>query len=137
MKALVLDSEAISQLARAKDGAARGTVHEWVRAAERMGAEIVVPAAVLAEQYRGSGHDQALDACLARYPGIRVVDTTRSLARRIGNLLASVKAGSEHHVDAAVVAVALAQGGGVILTSDPGDLSRLADASPVVTVVAL
>ena len=137
MKTLVLDSEAISRLARAKGGAARGAVYEWLCAAERMGADVVVPAAVLAEQYRGAGYDQVLDACLTRYPGIQVIDTTRSLARRIGNLLASIKAGSEHHVDATVVAVALAQGGGVILTSDPDDLSRLASSSPGIKIVAL
>ena len=137
MKTLVLDSEAISRLARARGGAARGTVYEWLCAAERMSAEVVVPAAVLAEQYRGAGYDQAIDACLTRYPGIHVIDTTRSLARRIGNLLANVKAGSEHHVDATVVAVALAQGGGVILTSDVDDLSRLASAYRDITVVAL
>ena len=57
-----------------------------------------------------------------RYPGIEVIDTDHGLARRIGNILAAAGAGSEHHVDATVVA----HGGGVILTSDPNDIERLA-----------
>ena len=58
--------------------------------------------------------------------GIDVVDTTRDLARRIGNLLARAGKGSENHVDATVVATAIAAGGGVILTSDVDDLTALA-----------
>ena len=137
MRNLVLDSEAISRLARAKDGAIGGIVHEYVFAANLGGTEIVVPAAVLAEQYRGFPHDQILDSCLSRYPGIHVINTTRLLARRIGNILAQAKLGSAHHVDATVIAVALNQGGGVILTSDPTDLARLAAGHPNITIIPL
>ncbi|MDR1999113.1 MAG: type II toxin-antitoxin system VapC family toxin [Frankiaceae bacterium] len=135
MRAVILDSEAISRLARAKDGAAAGVVHTWVRAAADTQAPVVVPAAVLAEQYRGGRHDQILDACLARYPGIAVVDTTRPLARQIGHLSARAGSGSQHHVDATVIAVALAHGGGAVLTSDPDDLAALAEGNPAITIV--
>ena len=97
----------------------------------------MVPAAVLAEQYRGGRHDQVLDACLGRYPGITVIDTDRPLARQIGHLLARQARGSQHHVDATVVAVALACGGGVVLTSDPDDLAALADDNPAIAIIAV
>lgn len=98
------------------------------------GADVVAPAAVLAELYRGGPHDQAVDACLAREGGIAVAPTDRSLARRVGHLLAAARRGSECHVDAAVVAVCAAAGGGVVLSADPGDLSHLAGGSPAIKV---
>lgn len=42
--------------------------------------------------------------------------------------------GSGCHVDAAVVAVCAAAGGGVVLTGDLGDLSALSGGSPAITV---
>lgn len=127
MKTLVLDSQAVSELARARDGALPGSVLAALKAAVLTDSEVVVPAAVLAEQYRGGRHDQLVDSCLSRWTGLTVVNTDRSLARTVGNLLARHRLGSQHHVDATVVATALASGGGVILTSDPDDLARLAD----------
>ena len=126
MRALVLDSEAISQLARSSNGVKPGRVHTAVRAAANADRPIVVPAAVLAEQYRGGRHDALIDSCLRRYDGVRVVDTTRPLARTVGNLLARAGMACEHHVDATVVATAIAYGGGVILTSDVDDLKKIA-----------
>ena len=137
MRTVVLDSEAISRLARSRDGATAGTVHKYIQAASITGSNVVVPAAVLAEQYRGGHHDQMLDACLTRYPGIHVINATRALARRIGNLLAQAGVGSAHHVDATVVAVALDWGAAIVLTSDPDDLTLLASGSPNVTIIAL
>ena len=127
MKTLILDSQAIGELARARDGALPGVALAALKAALHTDSDIVVPAAVLSEQYRGGRHDQLLDACLSRWPSIGVVNTDRSLARTVGNLLGRYRLGSEHHVDATVVATALAAGGGLILTSDPGDLERLSD----------
>jgi len=135
MKALVLDSDALSRLARLTPADAPGVVQAWIRAAANLDSRVLVPAAVLAEQYRGGGHDQALDSFLSRNRGIEVIDTDRSLARHVGHILAAAKAGSELHVDACVVATAITAGGGVILTSDPKDLSRLAAPYPRVDVV--
>lgn len=135
MSALVLDAEALSLLARG--GHHERTVRAALTAALAEASDIVVPAAVLAELYRGGGHDQAVDACLAREGGIAVAPTDRSLARRIGHLLAAATRGSEHHVDAAVVAVCAAAGGGVVLTADPGDISQLSSGSPAITVRAV
>lgn len=135
MTALVLDSEALSRLAR--DGPREGVVRAALKAALAGDQDIAVPAAVLAELYRGGSHDQTIDACLAREGGIEIVATDRSLARRIGHLLAAAGCGSEHHVDAAVVAVCAAAGGGVILTGDDDDLTRLAGNNAAITICGL
>jgi predicted nucleic acid-binding protein len=135
MSALVLDAEALSALARG--GPHERTVRAAVAAALVEVAEVVVPAAVLAELYRGGGHDQAVDACLAREGGVGVAPTDRALARRVGHLLVAAARGSADHVDATVVAVCAAAGGGVVLTSDPDDLSVLSGGSPAITVHGL
>ncbi|MEX0427628.1 hypothetical protein AB3X52_08360 [Nocardioides sp. DS6] len=92
---------------------------------------------MLAEQYRGGRYDQIVDSCLGRHTGIGVADTTRILARTIGNLLARAGRGSADHVDASVVAAALAAGGGVIATGDPDDLNGLAADLPGVRIEPL
>lgn len=132
MSALVLDSEALSSLAR--NGGHERTIRAALVAAIAEAAEVAVPAAVLAELYRGGHHDQTVDSCLAREGGITIVPTDRSLARRIGHLLAATQRGSQHHVDAAVVAVCAAAGGGVVLTADVKDISALAGTSLSISV---
>ena len=126
MRTLVLDSEAMNRLARASSGSRPSGVHAFIIAALQTDSDVVVPTAVLSELYRGDGYDAALDACLKRYPGIEVIDTNRRLAKTVGNLLADRGLGSAHHVDACVVASAIAAGGGVILTCDPDDIRQLA-----------
>ncbi|MGH9126473.1 MAG: PIN domain-containing protein [Acidimicrobiales bacterium] len=132
MTVLVLDAEALSLLARG--GPRERTVRSALTAALTERADVVVPAAVLAELYRGGGHDQAVDACLAREGGIEVAPTDRFLARRMGHVLAAAARGSAHRVDAAVVAVCAAAGGGVVLTGDPRNIADLASGSPAITV---
>ena len=125
MAALILDSEALSRLAR--PGAERRAVRSALRGAWEADTPVFVPAAVLAELYRGGTHDQVVDSYLGRETGIEVVATNRGLAHRIGHLLARARRGSEHHVDATVVAVTVSAGGGVIVTGDPSDITALAD----------
>ena len=103
--------------------------------AERV--DVLVPAAVLSECYRGPRYDPAIDACLSRQGGIGVIDTDRSLARRVGHILAAAGHGSEHHVDATVVATCLLAGGGLILTADVGDLEALTPSGTGITVRGL
>lgn len=134
MTSLVLDSEAFSLLARARAGEKPGAIHAALKAAAELGSDVLVPAAVLAEQYRGGKHDQVTDSCLGKFTGIEVTDTTRMLARRVGNLLARTGRGSEDHVDATVVAVAIAAGGGVIATGDTDDIDALAGGIIGITV---
>lgn len=135
MTVLVLDSEALSQLVN--NGPSERRVRAALQSAHRNGVMVAVPAAVLAELYRGGRRDQALDAFLSRQPGIGITDTDRALARRVGNTLALAGLGSAHHVDAAVIATVLTHGGGVVITADPDDLTKLGGQSPGVQITAI
>lgn len=132
MNALILDSEAISRLAERPTRI--GTVHAALAAARATRSTVAVPAAVLAEQYRGGGYNKRLDAFMARNTQIEIVDTDRSLARMIGAVLSSHRLGSQHHVDASVISTAIKLGPSVILTCDVDDLRRLAIGIPAVEV---
>jgi len=115
---LILDSGGVTRLAE----------RSW-RAADLIAAlrreaqwPPVVPSPVLIECLRG---DPARDAAVNRLLKTCQVleDITESLARRAAHLRARARAGSA--VDALVVAVA--EPGGRVLTSDPTDLSALAN----------
>lgn len=125
-QALILDAEALNALARST---ARGALAARTRAilgiAYEERALVRVPAPVLAEVCRGPRFDAAIERVLSDR-GIVVVDLTRSMARRAGSLLARAGLGSEHAVDAFVVATAVELAPSVIATGDPSDLSRLA-----------
>ncbi|MDR1431184.1 MAG: hypothetical protein LBI99_03585 [Propionibacteriaceae bacterium] len=137
MKAVVLNSQAVSLLADRSGGDSLRTVIAALAAARDEGVPVLVPAACLAELYRGKGFDQRTDAVLGRNTGIAVRDTDRELARTVGHLLSAARLGSAHHVDAAVVAASLSAGGGVIVTSDPEDLGKLAAGSPAIPIHAV
>ena len=95
-----------------------------------------VPSAVLVELYRGRGSDQAIDLLLRR--GIaRVVTTGVRIARIAGHILAEHGDGSEHAIDALVVATAVRLGGGLIVTHDVDDLERLASGFNNVAVAGI
>ena len=132
--ALILDSEALSALARPRLAPRR---HERVRAAMRSAQKrrepVRVPSATLVELYRGGGADEAVDLELGRGYA-RVVTTGIRIARLAGHLLGSAGAGSEMAVDALVVATAIRLGGGLILTHDPADLELLAADYPNVRI---
>lgn len=134
--ALVLDAEALSSLARLR-GSRFHEVRAALTAARRLGRDVVTPAVTLAELYRGPGHNQVVDACLSRDTGIRIRDTDRPFARYVGGVLAAAGAGSGDIADAHAVAAAIEAGGGVVLTGDVDDLTRLAAAYPNVHVVPL
>jgi predicted nucleic acid-binding protein len=132
--AVVLDTAALAALA---GGATRAkeTVRAAMTAALHTQREVVVPAVVLAEMYRGRHHNQVVDACLSRETGLGVRNTDRSLARLVGGILTAADKGSAEIVDAHVVAVALESGGGVCLTGDADDLGALAASYPNLQVV--
>lgn len=134
MAVLILDTEALSALARPRQSRER---HERVRAAlrtaERRNEPVRVPSAVLVELYRGAGTDEAIDHVLGR-GFARVVTTGVRIARIAGHLLADAGRGSEMAVDALVVATAVRLGGGLILTHDPADIEMLAANHPNVKV---
>ena len=126
MAVLILDSEALSALARPlQDHRRHEQVRAALRSAERRNVAVRVPSAVLVEVYRGAGTDEAIDQVLGR-GFARVVTTGLRIARIAGHLLASVGRDSRMAVDALVVATAVRLGGGVILTHDPADLRLLA-----------
>lgn len=133
---LVLDAEALSCLGRPR-GQRFEEVRAALEAARRLRRDVVAPAVILAELYRGPGHNQVVDACLSRETGISIRDTDRPLARLVGGVLHAVRAGSQDMADAHVVAAAVHAGGGVVLTADPRDLRRLAAPYPNVQVVAV
>jgi len=131
---VILDHAAVAALAGPR-GHARDTVRAAMTAAVRLRREVVVPAVVLAEMYRGRNLNQVVDACLSRETGLRIRDTDRRLARLVGGVLASAGAGSDAIVDAHVVAAAIEAGGGVCLTSDLRDLTALGAPYANVTVL--
>lgn len=131
---VVLDNAALAALAGGK-GPAKETVRAAMTAAVRLHRDVVVPAVVLAEMYRGRHHSQIVDACLSRETGLRIRDTDRPLARLVGGVLTGARLGSEFMVDAHVIAVAVESGGGVCLTRDVEDLTALSASYPHVTVV--
>jgi predicted nucleic acid-binding protein len=130
---LVLDSGALVAVADERSRH-ETTVRAAVRAAKRLNREVIVPAVVLAELYRGPKHNQMVDSCLSRETGILVRDTDRALARLVGGVLSAAKAGAEDLADAHVVACAVETGGGVVVTGDPDDLGRLSATYPNVVV---
>ena len=124
-RCVVLDAEAFSALAGRSDRRSQ-EVRAALRAAHRLSREVVVPAVILAELYRGPRFNSLVDACLSRETGIQVRDTDRFLAKLVGGVLAAADSGSEHLADAHVVAAAVELGGGLVLTTELSDLKRLA-----------
>jgi predicted nucleic acid-binding protein len=122
---VALDSEAFNALA-GPDSQRKRRLRRILRAAHQLGRDVLVPTLVLAELYRGHGHNQLVDACLARErASLESRDTDRHLARIVGGVLAAAGAGSTLMVDPHVVAVAVEAGGGVVVTGDHADLERL------------
>lgn len=108
-----------------------------MEAARRLRRDVITPAVILAELYRGPGHNQVVDACLSRETGILVRITDGPFARLVGAVLTAARAGSTDMADAHVVAAAVEAGGGVIVTGDESDLVRLAAAFPHIHVTAI
>ncbi len=94
-------------------------------AALRLNREVVVPAVVLAELFRGPRFNAVVDSCLARESAIDVAVTDRQMAKMVGGILGATSANSRDLADAHCVAVAVQAGGGVVLTGDDADLQRL------------
>ncbi len=134
---VVLDQAAVAALT-GPDSPAKRQVRQAMTAASQLRREVVVPTVILAELFRGSGRNQTLDAMLSRErEAITLRDTDRPLARLVGGVLAAAGSGSELLADAHVVAAAVEAGGGVLLTVDQRDLSRLAAPYPTIVVQQL
>lgn len=134
---VALDAEAFNALA-GPTSVRKQQVRRILRAAGRLGRDVLVPSLVLAELHRGHGRNQLVDACLARErASIDSRDTDRALARLVGGVLASAGVGSAMIVDAHVVALAVESGGGVVVTGDERDLTRLGASYHHVVVEAI
>ncbi len=137
MTRTVLDAEAVVALLTPEHDSHR-QVLTVLEASRRLGRDVAVANVTLAELYRGRARTAALDALLSRQrEGLLLRDTDRPLARLVGGVLSAAGAGSEDLADAHAVAVAVEAGGGLVLTGDPSDLSRLAEGYRNVLIVAL
>ena len=101
---------------------------EAFRAIVRRGSLPIVPAVVVAEWWRGRTdiREEILDAVI-------VEDMPPRLCRAAGEALGAVRGSTL--ADAIVMASAALRGGGVVYTSDPGDLERLRRHFPTVRVL--
>ncbi|MGH9122428.1 MAG: PIN domain-containing protein [Acidimicrobiales bacterium] len=112
-----------------------------VAEALRRDREVLTPTLVCAEIARGRSRTAALEAAIGRHdrargerPAIRLVDTTFDLARQVGAVLEAANAGSDRIVDAHVVAVCVISGGGLVVTSDSGEILELAEGMPATRI---
>lgn len=136
MNAIVLDTRAVEVIADPKaDARATQLVRDLIAAAVRAGTPVRVPTAVLAEAYRGTTADAAIDRVLGN--GIRPITLGQAMARQVGGLRHRDRLDSCHTVDAVVVATAIRLGGGIVATGDPDDLRSLARDHANVKVQAL
>lgn len=136
---LVLDSEGLDALAEPIPPRPLRALLEEAFDRDR---DVLVPAVVCAEVCRGPARTRRIEAAVARHsprraqrPAVTVIDTDFDLARWVGAVLHGARASSAYLVDAHVVAVCARRGGGIVVTSDPDDIARLADAVPSARIV--
>jgi len=119
---VVLDSEALWAVARNDSEDARAVL----ASSREAGVPVLVPAAVLAETLYGDSRDARANQVLKK---LQVVPTSEPIARMAAELKRSADMGGvAATVDAIVVAVSAAAGGGVVLTVDADDIHKLAGA---------
>jgi predicted nucleic acid-binding protein len=119
---LILDTGALIGLARRDN-----RVWSLLDQAQRRGAEVLVPAATLAECLRGGPRDAPVNQLRTQ---VTVHDEER--ARSAGSLLRRVRASGAIH--ALLVAEAARYEAAVIATSDPRDIAALAEGYDVTIV---
>ncbi len=118
----MLDSEGLLAIARNDSEDARAVL----ASSREAGVPVLVPAVVLAETLFGDNRDARANQALKK---LQVVPVSESVARVASVLkrLADVS-GVAGTVDALVVAISAAAGGGVVLTADADDIAKLAGA---------
>ena len=116
---IVLDSGAVIEGLPPKS-----RVRSMLRRAVEENADVILPAAVLAQTWRGGGDSVFVSRLLKEY-AVKVAPHFEPQAKEAGVLL--TKTGLTDAVDALVVAEASAQGSAVVLTSDFEDIGHLAD----------
>lgn len=134
---LVLDSGGLDALCRSVP---TDDTRALLATAYQRNQPVLVPTVVCAELCRGVARTRQVEAALARrspdrHSGIKQCDTDFALARQVGAILHGAEAATTDIVDAHVVAVCVAAGGGIVVTTDPTDIHRLAQAVPAVHIV--
>lgn len=126
MARLILDSGAVIALA-----AGNHRARAFLERAVRQGSLVAIPAVVIAETTRGGARDAPVNRV------INAVDETPpatvATARQAGRLLAASGL-ADATVDALIVAEAVLNADTIVLTSDFGDLSALAEGHPRVQI---
>jgi hypothetical protein len=117
----VLDAQGVVKLA-AGDPVVRGHIREALSRDH----EVVTAASTLAKVLRGGPRDAPVHQALRH---VAVIPVDSALGRKAGELLGAVgMSGREEVADSLLAVVALAQQRPVILlTSDPGDMTRLTE----------
>jgi len=121
--ALTLDAGALIAFEQGKP-----KVRALVQRAKDLGAEMVIPAGVLAQVWRDGSRQTRLAALLSAR-NVRVEELTAPLARAIGELCGL--RGTNDVIDASVV-MAARRAGSIVVTSDPDDFRQL---DPTLNVV--
>ncbi len=125
---LILDAGAVIALSRS-EARARAVLAAAVEA----GADVSIPAVVVAETVRGVAADAPVNRVVKAVGEVDVA--TEAIGRTAGRLLGETRSNST--IDAIVVATAVEATGAVILTGDPKDLGALASRHREVVVQAL
>lgn len=132
---LLLDSEALSAIAHGSAGR-RDRVRALVAEMRKRELPIATVSVVLAEVVRGRVQDAAVFGGLRRERVlVKPVDTRAGM--RAGRLLGAARRGSEHAIDAFLVAVADLSGGAVVATVDVDDIELFAAHAKNVAVVSI
>lgn len=138
MVPLVLDSAGLDALAQPQPPVALRALLAEALARRR---DVLVPAVVCAEVCRGTARTRRVEVALGKHgralesrPAVTVVPTDLPLAKQVGAILHGVGADTRDMADAHVVAVCVGSGGGLVVTSDPADVHRLAEAVPNVRI---
>jgi predicted nucleic acid-binding protein len=121
---LLLDSEALSAIAQGPRNR-RDRVRALIAQMRSRELPVALVATVLAEVIRGRPADAGVFAAVKR-ERVQVLPADTRISVRAGQLLGSIRSGSELAIDAFTIAAADLAGGAVIATSDPRDLQRLA-----------
>ncbi len=125
---VVLDAGGVSAIAEGSERA-----RAVLERARRSGWIVVIPTPVLAEVHSGRRDHAHIDRVVNAVD--LLIDTTATRAREAGELRAI--SGVDDVVDAIVVAEAAASLPAIILTSDPGDIARLVEASGAATRITV
>ena len=131
---VVLDAGGMDHLDAARGVRLRAVLEEAVG----RGAEVWCSAVTVAELSRGRGPSARVAGALARRLGgerVRVQPTDVPFARLVGAVLHQARTGSEDIADAHVVALCIGAEQSLVVTTDPDDILRLADALPGVRVL--